>query len=160
MQHCSIFFLNVFCKPTSSLPSVLNPEHCAAGLPHGFSSDPWFYLIDLRLNILEIIGFTEKIWRRCSRIGDNCCIFSFSWVDIILGLSINSIKEEDFSSHRQVGADFYRDFFRATRHESSLKSLKLQRPSLMPHSRSPLWKVSHHWANMYKIDLTGRTVYN
>lgn len=29
-------------------------------LPHGFSPDPCFYLIDLRLNILEIIGFTEK----------------------------------------------------------------------------------------------------
>lgn len=123
MQHCSIFFLNVFCKRTISPPSALNPEHCAAGLPHGFSFDPCFYLIDPSLNILEMIGFTEKwdvdVWEH-----ETCWIFSFYWVDSIVGLSIYSNKEEYYSSHRQVGADFLSSFFSSNTSQIIIKVSK------------------------------------
>lgn len=131
------------------------PSFCAAGLPHGYSSDPCLDLIDLCLNILKDYWIYRKIW---GRIGEYETRVECPWIYWNVGMSIFGIKGRFFLSPAGRSR-FFCPFWLALYH-SPLNSLKLQRASLRPHPWRPLWEMSHRWANMYKTDLTRRTLYN
>lgn len=107
----------------------------------------------------RLLDLQKNLWQRWW-IWDTCWMFSRCWIDWIVGVSISGIRGRFFRSPAGRSQGFFFPSFWLARHQSALNSLNLQRTSLRPHPRRPFWGVSHHWANMYKTDLTGGTLYN